>query len=270
MNAEATGGAGVAEQVEKPVVTGKKGVTKEAQDLFVQTAKEIESLNKSSALKLADKLSTENDLNSFQLGGVLKRIYDQSWFEGYETFAAYVYDKFGIRERTAKYLMSIYANLVEKQIPYAKVAKLNWSKLKELAVLPEFTAETVDDWVAKVEKLTVIETQALIAASKAPAGEGAEKTKTTDEIVKLGFKVHKDQAETITSALSKAKAAGNTDADTVALTLICTQYLADGAVDPTTVIQSAAKALGIEAALGAVAEMFPEYDVSVAPVAATA
>jgi hypothetical protein len=269
MNAETTGSEGVAEQVEKPVVAGKKGAAKDV-DLFIQTAKEIDGLSKTAALKRADQLAEDADQNFFTLGGVLKRIYDQSWFEGHETFAAYVFEKFGFRERTAKYHMSIFSALVEKQIPYVKVAKLRWTKLKEIALLPEFTAETVDEWVAKVEKLTTLELQALIAAGKTGSGDPAEKTKPTDEIVKLTFKTHKDQAETITSALSKGKAALNTDADTVALAAICTNYLADGAVAGPEALKAAATSLGLEASLEIISELFPEYDISVAPAEATA
>ena len=57
----------------------------------------------------------------------------------------------GSQGRKARYLISIYDNLVTKMIPWEKVSHLGWTKLKDLA--PVLTPENVDEWVAKAEKL---------------------------------------------------------------------------------------------------------------------
>ena len=153
---------------------------------------------------------------------MLKLINDNSWFEGFDYFDDFVYEKYGFQGRKARYLISIYDNLVTKMIPWDKVSHLGWTKLKDLA--PIITPENVDEWVAKAEKLTVVELQAAIKALKPE--EGDEKTaKTTDEVVKMTFKLKPDQAEAVTQALAKAKGELHTEYDTVALENICAGYV---------------------------------------------
>lgn len=261
MNDESNTGENSSEQVQVPQAKTKATAAKPVVDLIATTAADVEQMSKTKALNLAIKLTEDIDNHSFILGGVLKRIYENSWFEGFETFDQFVRERYGISPRTAKYLMSIYTHLVTKQIPWDKVAKLRWPKLKDLA--PILTQENVDDWVAKAEQLTVIELIAAIHATMAPAT--GEKPKTSDEIVTIKFKLHKDQAETVTTAISKAKAEVNSDVDTVALSAICTGFLAGGAVVTDAAVGAHLKGMGWQKALTMVAELFPEVDINAEP-----
>jgi hypothetical protein len=241
------------EQVIKP----KKG--KATGNLIADVAAEIENAPKSKALKELDNLAENIEANFFKMGGYLTVVSNNSWFEGYESFDAFVAEKFGFKVRKAHYLMQIYQDLVNKQIPWEKVAHLGWTKLKELA--PILTLENLDEWVAKAEMLTVDQLKAAIKAK--PEGEGA--IKTTDDIVKLGpFKVKPDQAETITHALAKAKGEVQTEFDTVALENICSLYLSGnmGVIatsDPETTIAS----IGWEKTLEIFDKLFPEINITV-------
>lgn len=191
-------------------------------DLLVDIAQRCENLTRIKALNRADTLAQNIEVGYLELGGVLRLIRDNEWYEGHDSFGAFVQEKFGFAERKAKYLMEIYTELVTKHIPWDKVQHLGWTKLKDLARF--LTVENVDEWVAKAEKLTVNELQALLKGS-APEGEGAPSTKTQDDAHKLKFTLKADQVETVTSALNKAKAEGGTEYDNVALELICTGYL---------------------------------------------
>lgn len=247
-------------QVLAPVVTKVKA-PKATGNLILDIAGEIENLTKVKALNLADKLVDDIDNNSFKLGGVLKVIFDNSWFEGYESFGAFVSQKWGFQERKARYLMEIYENLVTKNIPWEKVAALGWSKLKDLAKY--LTPENVDEWVAKATPITVVELQALLKGI-APAGD---EKKTTSDTSTVKFKLKNDQLETVQGALSKAKAETQTEFDNVALEMICAGYLggtvavsapAPAPVDPKAVIS----ALGWEKTLEIFGEIWPKIDVS--------
>jgi hypothetical protein len=261
---EATGAAVVEEpkaDEAKTTTIGKKKVEKTG-NLIMDIAHEVESLTKTKALNRAEQLAEDIEVNYFMLGGVLKLINDNSWFEGYEDFSAFVEEKYGFAYRKAAYLMSIYDNLVTKQIPWEKVSHLGWTKLKDLA--PVMTPETVDEWVAKAEKLSVKELQAIL---KQEAGTGEKTEKTTDEVVKMVFKLKPDQSEIVTQALAKAKGELHTEYDTVALENICSGYV--GGVTNVAKpfdLDEVIKATGFEPLLKRVSELHPEWDIEVKPV----
>lgn len=189
-------------------------------DFILDTALTVESLTKTKALNLAEKLAETIETSYFELGGVLQVIFNQSWFEGYESFDVYVYEKFGFQARKARYLMEIYTELVTKQIPWEKVSGLGWTKLKDLA--RHLTPENVDEWVDKASKCSVVELQAMLKSSM---DNGGETPSTQDNVSTLKFKLHSDQVETVTTALNKAKAECNTEYDNVALEMICAGYV---------------------------------------------
>ena len=263
VKADASSVSGEVQMQEKPetaapVTVGKK--TKTSTNLIADVATEVESLTKTKALNLAANLAENIETNYFKLGGVLKVIYEQTWFEGYESFGQFTYDNFGFQERKAKYLMEIYSELVTKQIPWEKVGGLGWTKLKDLARV--LTLENVDEWVAKASGITVTELQALLKAAQ-PAEEGAT-AKTTNDVQTLKFKLKNDQIETVNSALSKCKAEANTEYDTVALEMICSGYLGGSvSIPPTTSIDDQMKALGWKETLEKFTVLFPEVDLTV-------
>jgi len=253
----------VVEPKAETTTIGKKKVEKTG-NLILDIAHEVESLTKTKALNLAENLAENIEVNYFKLGGVLAKINENSWFEGFNAFDDFVYERYGFAGRKARYLISIYDNLVTKQIPWDKVSHLGWTKLKDLA--PHLTLENVDEWVAKAEKATVVELQAMLKATK--GDEGEEKTqKTTDDVVKMTFKLKPDQAEAVTQALAKAKAELQTEYDTVALENICAGYLGGTiAANKPFSLDEVIESTGFEPMLKRIAELFPAYDITVAPV----
>jgi len=197
-------------------------------DVLADVAKEVENLTQSKAFSLVEELMQSGGLNEFRLGGVLAMIQDKSaqdggeaWLDGCQSFRDLVVDKFALHYRKAMYLISIYKNLVEKQIPWDSVKGLGWTKLKELA--PVLTPKNVDTWVTKAEKLTVIQ---LIEAIKKTLNKGSDATnKDTSAVTTMTFKLHEDQKEAVREALDKAKDETKTEFDSVALFNISQGYL---------------------------------------------
>lgn len=260
-NQAADEGAVVQEQAAEVAVVGKKKAKVASGNLIADVAVEVENLTKPKALNLATQLAEQIETNYFRLGGVLKVIFDNSWFEGAESFDVFVVERFGFKPRKARYLMDIYTELVTKQIPWEKVAHLGWTKLKDLAKV--LTLDNLDEWVAKAETLTVVELQAALNAT--PQADGDEPPKPTDNVKVLKFKLVNDQVETVQEALNKAKAEAGTEFDNVALEMICTGYLG-GSVSvgvPAKSFEDQVKELGFEAALTAISALYPEYDIQV-------
>jgi len=256
-------GTVVTETKPEATVIGKKKVVEKTGNLIMDIAHEVESLTKTKALNEADRLAENIETNYFKLGGVLRLINDNSWFEGFDSFDAFVVEKYGFAGRKARYLIEIYDNLVTKQIPWGKVSHLGWTKLKDLARI--LTPENVDEWVAKAEKCTVIELQAMLKAGQ-PSEEGEKTAKTTDDIVKMTFKLKQDQADIVTQALAKAKGELQTEHDTVALENICSGYVGGILqVNKPYSLDEVIDSTGFEPLLKRIAEKFPQYDISVAP-----
>jgi hypothetical protein len=72
---------------EKPVTTsvGTKKSTKTG-NLILDISHEVETMSKQKALQEAEKLAENVEVSYFKLGGILKLINDNSWFEGFPTF----------------------------------------------------------------------------------------------------------------------------------------------------------------------------------------
>jgi len=253
-------GSAATEQVAETVAVGKAKVKPaKTGNLIQDIAVEVEGLTKIKALNLADDLAENIETNYFKLGGILKLISDNSWFEGYADFNTFVFEKYGFQGRKAAYLMAIYTDLVTKQIPWEKVGHLGWTKLKDLA--PILTLDNVDEWVAKAEKLTVLELLAALKATMSPTGETS--TTTTDAVVKMTFKLSMDQSEIVQAALSKAKGELGSEFDTVALENICAGYLGGTVSSANVDVQSVIKGAGWKEALTAISEIWPEIDMKV-------
>lgn len=147
----------------------KTEMTKTVQmDVFTEVVHEIENISEEQAIKEIGSLLSDVDYNYFKLGGLLSVVRsNDKWFQslGYENFKTFVKDMYGLEYRKAMYLISIYEALSETKIPYAKVADLGWTKLKELASI--LTMENVDYWVERAVPMTVLQLQEAIKAAKA-------------------------------------------------------------------------------------------------------
>lgn len=249
---------------EKPITTTTtKKKTDKTGDLFVDIAHEIETLTKTKALNEAERLAENVEESYFRLGGVLKLIQDNSWFEGYKDFPTFVREKYGFGDRKARYLQDIYTALVIKQIPWEKVHHLGWTKMKDLA--PVLTLENLDEWIPKADKMTVTELMEAIKGSQGQVGVGGQaEQKLSNEVVKFHFKLKKDQAEIVTQAIAKAKAEVKTEYDTVALENICAGYVGGTlGIKPAVSFEDQVKSFGMVKSLEIIADLFPKFDISV-------
>jgi hypothetical protein len=251
-------------------------------DLFVEVASEVEHLTKAKAFSMVSTLLEDVESNHFRLGGVLSRIQEQSteddaWLSGQTSFRDLVQETFGLHYRKAMYLIDIYRNLVEKQIPWESVKGLGWTKLKELAKV--LTPKNVDGWAKRAEKMTVLQ---IIESVKKAMAKGGSDAKMGDPstVSTMTFKVHEDQKDVIRKALDKIKKATKTEFDTVALHNMSAAYLGNAitvevveaeakeAKEPTKKDKLASLTtlmteLGHKEVLGVFEKVFPKIDLEV-------
>lgn len=190
-------------------------------DLISETVKRLENLTEDEALPFARELTETSEFSEFKLGGVLSKIQTEGWFGDHQNFKVMVQTEFGFGYRKAMYLVSIYHNLVEANVPWSKVSKVGWTKLKELAAV--LNPGNVDEWVAKAQSMKFEDLKLYLKNMNKPSSEMVSKDIKT--ITTKTFKLHEDQKETVDAALEKAKESSNTDVDTVALEYICIEYL---------------------------------------------
>lgn len=236
--------------------TTKSGeVQAKGDDVLSDLIHEIETMQEKQARLLVKELSEQTEVTFFKLGGVLSVIQANGWYEPYASFREFVEKEHGLHYRKATYWVGIYNNLAESKVPWAKVAHLGWTKLKEIAGV--ITLENVDEWVKIAEQQNTI---SLIETVKAHLAKGAPKNiedQTSKTTTTKTFKVHEDQKEVIEAALEKAKGEANTQVDTVALEYICGDYLS------AQTLAQKLKGMGIEAALEALEKAFPNAKIEV-------
>lgn len=237
-------------------------------DEIVDVASEIEQLSKVKALNLAQKLVEEQGSNDFKLGGVFLKIKEQGWYDGHESFEAFVSKVFGFATRKAYYLMDIYKSLTEHNISWDKVKDIGWTKLARLA--PVLTSDNVDEWVAKAKASTVLELEAILKAGTT-SEEGTTSVTGSSDVVTFKLKAKKDQVDTYMNAIAKAKAEVATEHDAVGLETICAGYLGgtvSAAAGTSKTLKELIAEAGWQAALEQFGEVFPGVDLSVTAVAA--
>jgi hypothetical protein len=241
-----------------PVTAVEAPETVEAEDLIVATAHEVENLKEAKAFERVNELIEDSDRNAFRLGGYLSKIQSEGWFmnKGYENFKAYVEAECSIKYRKAMYFIGIYNGLVESGVPWSKVAHLGWTKLKELAGI--LTPDNVDEWVTAAEGMTALQLIEYIAKATKGQAAGSSTENAQEEAKQTStktFKLHKDQRETVDEALAKAKHTGATEHDSVALEMICMEYL--GSAPKIVDLKAVMESKSMEEVLQAMQEAFP-------------
>lgn len=213
------------------------------------------------AVMLAKDLVEVGEYALFHLGGVFSRMADENWFMGHPTFKVCCETEFGVKYRKAAYLIAIFRSITEKGIDYSDVSKVGWTKLKEL--LPVLTPKNASMWAKKAVGMSTV---ALIEHVKA-AGKGSPSTEVADVSTRT-FKLHADQRVVVAEAIDNAKLKAGTDVDSVALELICQDYLGHSKpIDPVKITKAHVKSLaGTKAGLAFIAELltknFKEVDIN--------
>ncbi len=188
----------------------------------------VEALaTETAAMARLDELRQQEGVTDFELGGALLMIRKNHWYGKHATFADLCEREFGFVVRKAQYLIAIYAFLVDAKVPWQEVERLGWTKLRMLC--GKIEPDALAGWVSKAEEMTVVQLREALKQTTQIGGGGA----TSSSVKTKTFRLHQDQAETLSAALERAKEDGSTDVDTVALDYICIEFLS---APPKTVL----------------------------------
>lgn len=175
---------------------------------FSDTQAVTDALAGQDALAAAKSLVLETEEAYYTLGGVLNHIYTEglhrlAGFDGKRGFADYVEKELNIQYRKAMYLIEIYAYFRSLGVDEKKLARVGWSKAKEMVGV--VTAATYDDVVDYAATHSREELKSLITTSTTTAGDGDTGTEVVKK--KFTFVLFGDQAEGVERALEAASAA---------------------------------------------------------------
>lgn len=237
------------EEEEEPVVEQKKRgrkpkVQEEEEDTlgeFIETESVTKSLkqHKGNALNAAKDLAETKERTIFTLGGVLAyvkrnesflKIKDEDGNNLYEKglvgFNEYVKEELGIEARSAAYYVDLY-EMFSKVTTEAKIAKIGWTKLRELLPLRQsINSDNVDEWLEKAKESTTAELHETVTKSLVDAGEDIHGNRVTAKQIKFSFVVHNDQESTIKEAIALAKETlGDDTSDSAAVVHIFSEWM---------------------------------------------
>lgn len=191
---------------------------------------EIVNLKEDEADREVFHLKEDIEYNSFKLGGVLARIKEENFIGEYDSFREKVEAEFGMKYRKAEYLISIYNNIIDSEVPWEALQEIGWTKL---SVISEFlTPDNYEEWIEMAKSMNVVSLKAEAKKLKESDSKAAPKKSSTSEVKTLSFKVHADEKETIEAAVQKSMEENGTEFKTVALEAICLEYLSGGKKSP--------------------------------------
>lgn len=222
---------------------GRKPKVEEEDDLgeFVQTESVTSTLkrHKGNALNAAKDLAETKERTIFTLGGVLAFVKRNSSYlkiktedgenlyeAGLNGFNEYVKEELGIEARSAAYYVDLY-EMFSKVTTEAKIAKIGWTKLRELLPLRQsINSDNVDEWLEKAKESTTAELHETVTKSLVDAGDDIHGNRVTAKQAKFSFVVHNDQASIVSEAIDRAKEILGDDAsDSAALVHILSEWM---------------------------------------------
>ena len=215
-------------------------------DALQNTGCMIEKLDKENALKHAKLVWETRAYCAFHFGGVLSVIQSHKWYKayGFSTFRDFVGDKFGISKSTAYDFISIYINLIEKEIPWKKIEHLGWTKIRLIGRF--LTQKNLEEWIDIAQSKNAIELRDFVKAElrkeQSELIAGPPKLSTRVDIddskpkliskelaesipVRVVYTLFPEQKSIVDTAIERAMQASDNSNKNVALEYICMDYL---------------------------------------------
>ena len=231
-------------------------------NLMINLSKEIENVsNAETAIAAIKNADQANLVSQFMLGGYLARVRKEKWYLPYETFGDFTFDKFGFQGRKADYLIKIYNYIIESGAKLEKFTNVLPSMMRDIASRADH--DDAEYWLERAQSdgMTVLKLQQeLKEYYSSPGDEGVS---VSPEVMKFSF--YPDQVETVSAAIDKAKEAGNTSHDSVALEYICLEYVGSNGskFEPGQLIGLASNMIGIDGIIEHLASLYPNVDIQV-------
>jgi hypothetical protein len=153
------------------------------------------------------------------------REYHLKW--GFKDFREFCDSELGMHYRKALYLVDIWDKVKTLNLSRAKVEKLGWTKMKDIAQV--VTAENAKEWMDKAEKMTTREVSEAVKVSRSPDRTA---TGTVPHITTMTLKMSEAETRVVMEAVEEAKKMTQSDNTVVALEMICQDWLEAKGVAP--------------------------------------
>lgn len=174
------------------------------------------------AIAAAHDLAESGEATMFALGGVLAHIKRNdlhlaiegeeededgnalpAYAPGLKGFNAYVENTLGYASRKAAYLVDLYEKFSQITTE-AKIAKIGWTKLRELLPL-DIDKTNVEEWLEFAKESSTAEVKAEVSKTLVNAGGKLHGNKSTSEKTKLNLILFDDQGKMVEEAFDKAR-----------------------------------------------------------------
>ena len=138
---------------------------------------------------------------------------------GYKDFKTYAECELATRYRKAMNFVEIGEKVSSLELPKSRLEKIGWSKLRILASI--LNKDNMEEWLSQAEEITYRELDEIVRKERVDRGDLDDRPKT----VKLTIKMSEAEAGVIESAIEDAKALTNSENTTVALEMICSDWM---------------------------------------------
>lgn len=197
-----------AEKVVSPEMPRQRNVRKE----LLEVSKDIES----GYVKMSELLSE-----------AYHRDYHTTW--GFDSFEDYADKELDVDYRKARYLIDIWDKIKDLALPKARIAKLGWTKMKEIAAV--ITKKNAMKLLDQAEKMTSRELVESVKIMKKTGGR--ESIPQAPSVLKLTITMGESEHQIVMEALDAAKKLCNSDNQALALEMICQDWLSEKGAKPT-------------------------------------
>lgn len=138
---------------------------------------------------------------------------------GYKDFKTYSECELATRYRKAMNFVEIGEKVSSLGLPKSRLEKIGWSKLRILASI--LTKDNMEEWLSQAEEITYRELDEVVRKERVDRGDLDDRPK----VVKLTIKMSEAEAGVIESAIDDAKILTNSENTTVALEMICSDWM---------------------------------------------
>lgn len=150
----------------------------------------------------------------------------QAW--GFKDFREYVEGELDMHYRKSMYLVDIWDKVKKLNLSKAKIEKLGWTKMKDIASV--ITEANAKEWLDKADKMTSRE---LTEAVKIHRTADTSQAGTVPMITTMTFKLSEAEARIVTEAIEEGKKLCETENAVAALEMICQDWMEMKGVSPT-------------------------------------
>lgn len=152
---------------------------------------------------------------------LLFEAYIQKYYEGwgYNDFKSYAEGELATKYRKAMNFVEIGERAKSLNLSEERLEQIGWSKLRLLASV--LTEKNAEDWLKQAEGSSYRELEETVRTNRVGNGELPDRPKT----IKLSFKMSEAESGVILSAIEEAKGLIQSDNLTLAIEMICSDWL---------------------------------------------